>query len=339
MRKILLALIGCYAGFMANGQSMHFSQYYNAPMLVNPANTALMPDDDFRLGANYRTQWATVPVPYTTFSAWSDFKIGGKKDNGHPNWLGLGGALFSDKAGDGNLSLLQMQGSAAYHLHLNSSTMLSFGGSGAYVQRSVNYDNLTFDTQWDGFTFNGHMPNGEKVGIVRTSYTTVAAGMNLAMFPNENVYIKIGGSVSNINTPTESFYGGKNTLAMRPSANVDALFRLSADFIANPSAFFQTQSGAMELVAGSLFRYNLNHGRDSRASQLILGGYDRLSDAVIGVAGYQFGDVQFMASYDFTLSALSPYNASYGALEFSIVYGGSYYKNQGIRRMFTCPRF
>ena len=339
MRKILSAIVCCCVGIVANGQSMHFSQYYNAPMLVNPANTALMPDNDFRLGANYRTQWATVPVPYTTFSAWGDLKIGGNKENGHPNWLGLGGAFFSDKAGDGNLALLQMQGSAAYHLHLNSSTMLSFGATGAYVQRSVNYDNLTFDAQWDGFTFNSHMPNGEKVGIIRTSYSTVAAGMNLAIFPNENVYIKIGGSVSNINTPSESFYGGKNTLAMRPAANVDGLFRLSTDFIANPSVFFQTQSGAMELVAGSLFRYNLNHSRDSRASQLILGGYDRLADAVIGVAGYQIGDVQFMASYDFTLSALSPYNASYGALEFSIVYGGSYYKNQGIRRMFTCPRF
>src|SRR6185437_8005771 len=125
------------------------------------ANTALMPDNDFRVGLNYRNQWAIVPVPYNTFSAFGDFKVGGNKDNeNHNNWLGVGFAFFSDKAGDGNLALSQVQGDLAYHLQTSRFTMLSIGLSGATIQRSVNYDNLLFDTQWDGFTFNGHMANG-----------------------------------------------------------------------------------------------------------------------------------------------------------------------------------
>src|ERR1700679_3781535 len=85
---------------VAIGQSIHFSQYYNAPMLLNPANTALMPDYDYRFGMNYRNQWAAVPVPYNTFSAFADFKVGGNKNNEtHNNWLGLGLAFFNDKAG------------------------------------------------------------------------------------------------------------------------------------------------------------------------------------------------------------------------------------------------
>ena len=323
----------------AAGQSMHFSQYYNAPLLLNPANTALMPDFDYRIGANYRNQWSILPVPFTTFSAFGDFKIGGNAESDHANWLGLGGALFNDKAGTGDLSLVQIQGSVAYHLHTSSKSMLSFGGSAAYTQRSVNYDNLSFDAQWDGFTFNDHLPTGEKVGILKTNYTTIGAGFNYAYFPNEAVYIKLGGSVTNINQPTETFYNSTNQVAMRSTGNLDMLFRTSADFIVNPSAYYTTQKGASELVYGSLFRVNMNKSRDESSSQLILGIFNRLGDAIIGVAGYQFNSWQLMMNYDFTISGLAPYNGAYGAMEVSLIHGGNYYKNKGGRKMYSCPRF
>lgn len=328
---------------MAAGQSMHFSQYYNAPLLLNPANTVLMPDDDYRVGLNYRNQWAVVPVPYNTFSAYGDLKLGGNKNNeNHNNWVGLGFGFFNDKAGDGNLSLLQLQGSLAYHLQLSSTFMLSLGFAGAYVQRSVNYDNLTFDAQWDGMTFNSNIPNAEKVGIIKTSYYKADPGINFAWFPNDNVYVKLGGSVDNINRPTETFYkNGKNTLDYRPIGNLDMLFKTGPVLIVNPSVYYTTQSGASELVFGSQFRTILTNTNQLNPliTQLILGVYDRLNDAVIGVAGVQVGGLQFMASYDFTMSALAPYNASYGALEFSLIYTGKYDKNKGVKRTYNCPRF
>ncbi len=324
-------------------QSIHFSQYYNAPLLLNPANTALLPENDFRIGLNYRNQWSTVPVPYNTFCGYGDFKIGGNRSNeNHNNWLGLGIAFFSDKAGDGNLSLSEFQGSAAYHLQMSRSSMLSFGISGSSIQRSVNFDKLIFDNQWDGEAFNKNMTTGEKVGILKTSYYTVCAGINLAFFPNENAYIKFGGGVKNITQPSESFYGnGANVIAYRPIANLDMIFKTGPVLIVNPSGFFEMQGGASELVVGSLFRTMLNgtKGQQAAQSQLILGGYMRLNDAVIGVIGYQYGDVQFMANYDFTISALAPYNASYGAIEFSIVYSRAYHSGDGIKKTYTCPRF
>lgn len=346
MRKglLLIGLLLIISGGNIIAQGLHFSQYYNAPMLLNPANTALMPDYDFRLGVNYRNQWAAIPVPYNTFSAFGDIKVGGNSNNEeHNNWLGIGMAFFSDKAGDGNLALSQVQGSLAYHLQLSSQVMFSLGASGSYVQRSVNYDNLTFDAQWDGFSFNARLPNAEKVGIIKTSYYTVTPGINLAWFPNEAVYVKLGGSVANINEPTESFYqSGKNTIAYRPIVNLDMLFRTGPVLIVNPSGYYTTQKGATEIVVGSLFRTMLSNNNKLNtgfSSQLILGAYARLGDALIGVAGIQMGPVQFTANYDFTMSSLAPYNASYGALEFSLIYMGKYYKNQGITRTYSCPRF
>lgn len=323
----------------AAAQSMHFSQYYNSPLLLNPANTALTPDLDYRIGANYRNQWAVLPVPYNTMSAFGDLKVGGKGESDRNNWLGLGAGIFNDKAGNGGLSLLQLQMSAAYHLHLSKKSMLSLGLSGAYCQRSVNYDNLTFDAQWDGFTFNSHLPNGEKVGVLKTNYTTIAAGFNYAYIPNEAVYIKLGAGVTNINQPTETFYNSANQVHIRPTVNLDMLFRTSETFILNPSVYYTTQTGASELIFGSLSRINMTSPNDPRPSELLIGLYDRWGDAVIGVLGYQYGGLQMTASYDFTMSTLAPYNGAYGAMEFSLIYGGSYYKNKGLKKMYSCPRF
>jgi type IX secretion system PorP/SprF family membrane protein len=324
--------------FTAKGQSIHFSQYYNAPMLLNAANTALMPDYDMRIGANYRNQWSVVPVPFNTYSGFADFKVGASNTEERKNWLGIGLVFFGDKAGDGNLSLSQIQGSLAYHLHLSDHTLLSLGGSGAYVQRTVNYDNLSFDLQWDGHNFDEHIPNGEKFGIITTNYYTVNGGLNFAWFPNEFVYCKLGGSVLNINNPNESFYDKTNVVGYRPMVNLDMMFRTGENVILNPSAYYSTQRGAWELVAGTQARMRLA-GKNSTPMTLILGLFDRIGDAIIGVAGVEVGPVQFMSSYDMTTSGLSPYNASYGALEFSIIYQRPYQSNYGIKSMYSCPRF
>ena len=342
MKKATWSLIVIFflCGNLAVGQGLHFSQYYNAPLLTNAANTALLPGDDYRIGINYRNQWSTVPVPYNTFAAFADCKIGGNKENtNHNNWLGIGLAFFNDKAGNGSLSLLQVQGNLAYHLQLSEFTMISLGLSGASVQRSVNYDALTFDQQWDGVTFNSHIANGEKVGIIKTSYYTIGAGGNFAWFPNEDVYVKLGGGVTNINRPNESFYKSTNTLDMRPTANLDVMFKPGPVLIINPSVYYTTQSAASELVAGAQFRILLNSATTTH-TELILGAYDRIADAIIGVAGVKIGGLQITANYDFTMSALAPYNNSYGALEFSVIYQNPYGRNKDkMAKQFTCPRF
>jgi type IX secretion system PorP/SprF family membrane protein len=335
----LLSLIMCGA---ASAQSIHLSQYYNAPSLISPANTGLMPDHDYRLGLNYRNQWASLPVPYNTFSGWGDLKIGGNKDNDHNNWLGMGLVLYTDKAGDGQLKLNQFQASMAYHLQMSTTFLLSLGLSAASISRSVNYDLLTYDAQWDGFAFNSGLPTGEKKGIIRAGYYTVGAGINFSWFPNENLYVKLGGGAFNINNPVETFYsGGKNTVALRPSGTLDILLRTGEVLILNPSLYYTQQRGAQELVAGTLVRTILSSSaKGGTPIELILGGFYRIADAAIGAAGVQVGPVQFMASYDLTLSSLAPYNSSYGAMEFSLIYQDNYGKNkQNARRSYTCPRF
>jgi len=214
--------------------------------------------------------------------------------------------------------------------------------SGASVGRSVNYDALTYDAQWDGFAFSSGLPSGEKRGIIRAKYYTVGAGINFSWFPNENVYAKLGGGAVNINNPVETFYtGGKNTVALRPAATLDVTIKTGDVLIVNPSVYYTQQGGAQELVGGALVRTILSNGaKGGTPIELILGAYYRVADAAIGAAGLEVGPIQFMASYDMTMSSLSPYNSSYGAMEFSLIYQNNYGKNrQNAKRSYTCPRF
>ena len=127
---------------------------------------------------------------------------------------------------------------------------------------------------------------------------------------------------------------------MRPTANLDVFIHTGQIVTINPSLYFTTQNSASELVCGSLVRANINGIYEEVTTQLILGGYLRLGDAAIGVIGIQRGNVQFMVNYDFTMSSLAPYNSTYGALEFSLIYQGLYSRDRyNIKKSLGCPRF
>ncbi|RYZ54264.1 MAG: type IX secretion system membrane protein PorP/SprF, partial [Sphingobacteriales bacterium] len=297
-----------------NGQGMHFSQYYNAPLLLNPANTALMTENDYRVGLNYRKQWASVPVPFNTTSVFVDFQA--MRNRNLTNWLGLGLAFWNDKAGDGQLSLTRTEAFLAYHVQLGQTSMISAGASVAAVQRSVDFNKLTFDRQWDGFLFNTSLPTGEQGYVMKTNFMDLGAGVNYAFFPSESFYLKIGVGVAHINQPKETFYNQENKLGIRPTGNIDLLLQLSPTVILNPSVYYTNDKSASELLLGTLFQVDLS-AQEEENLQLILGAHHRLGESVIGTIGFGIEGFRLMSGYDFTVSSLSPSNKGRGAFEIS----------------------
>ena len=65
-KKVLLFIAYCLLlAPCAFSQDLHFSQFMNSPLATNPANTGFLPEGDYRLGINYRNQWASV-ISYRT---------------------------------------------------------------------------------------------------------------------------------------------------------------------------------------------------------------------------------------------------------------------------------
>lgn len=315
-----------------SAQDLHFSQYFNSPLLVNPANTGFIPDGDHRLGINYRNQWANLGGnPYKTFSIYADGQFFGERfENG---WLGIGGALLRDVAGSGNLTTTRAFGSIAYHQALGLGSLVSAGFNIGYINKRIDFTKLTFDNQWNGKFFDISAPSGEPFVANQVNYFSLQAGINYAYYPNENTYLNVGFSASNLNRPKESFFtdGLVDTrLATRLTTFLNGSFRASDAWIVNPNAYISKMSTATEVVAGGTAQRDLGGNGNT---QLIMGAYYRVSDAIIPVLGFQQSGYKFTFSYDATSSALKSYNQGRGAYEMSIVKQGLIDKSKAIK----CP--
>jgi type IX secretion system PorP/SprF family membrane protein len=337
--KILLGLM-CSLQLSASlkAQDVHYSQFFNAPLLTNPANTGFIPDADFRIGANYRNQWSSVmAVPYKTVSAFGDAQV--LRDRLENGWLGLGGVILNDQAGSGSLTSTKIYGSLAYHQMLGLSSLLSAGFNIGWANKHINESKLTFPDQFEGKFFDGTRPSQAKNGFVNNyvSYIDVHAGLNYAYFPDENIYINAGYSIQHVNRPKETFFGDNTVngrIPIRQTGFLNAILKVNDRFIINPNAYFSTQARAKELVLGINGNYNLSEFGES---QLLAGVYYRFGDAVVPMIGFEVKKIQFAFSYDVTLSGLNKYNGYRGASELSIIKKGFYPDN--VDRASLCPKF
>lgn len=336
MKKILIVIIGVFLGLHGKAQDLHFSQFYNSPLLLNPANTGYLDGNDWRVGLQYRNQSAVIPVPYNTFSFFSDCALFRQKWEN--SWLGTGVAMWKDVSGNGNLSLLKLQGNIAAHV-LGESSSFSIGMNAAYCQRSVDFSKLTYDVQWDEFSFNPSLNNQETYSIQKTNYLDVGLGATAAFFNNSNFHMKASLAVQHINRPNETFYGMSNKIGIRPLGSLETKFKISDKIMLSPSVYYTTQKRGMELLAGSLFNVNAGGDISIRSNEIVAGAFYRMGDAFILAAGYQFGNSRVMVSYDQTVSQLSAGNNGIGAFELSLILQGDYRKGSEVTRTLGCPRF
>ncbi len=341
MKKILFTSIYVVLSNICLAQGIHFSQFDNAPLLLNPANTAFTNSDDYRAGINYRNQYATIPVPFNTVSGFADFTV--RRNENNNSWLGLGVQFWNDKAGVGQLSLNKLQGSLAYHILQGERSSTSFGVAVANVSRSLNFDNLTYDSQWDEFSYNNDLPSMEQTALGKVQYLDVQAGMNFTYNNEDNFFMKLGASVMHLNQAKETFINSSNRLGMRPIANLEIVYRTSDNYIFKPSIYYTSQKKASELVFGFSGNVNLVRGKsrqfNTQTNEWTHGIYYRLGDALILSTGYKFTNTTLTLSYDRTLSKLTQANSGNGAFELSIISAGRYSRYRGDTRTLGCPRF
>jgi type IX secretion system PorP/SprF family membrane protein len=339
VKKIATILICIFCvGPFAFSQDLHFSQFFNSPLLTNPANTGFIPDGDYRLGINYRNQWSSImSVPYKTMSGFGDVLVLLYRDTG---WMGLGGVILHDVAGSGQLTTTRIYGSVAYHQMLNLGSLLSLGFNVGWANKQINVTNLKFPDQFDGHFFDSHLPTGVLLATNNINYLDIQTGMNYAYFPSEKIYLNAGFSAMHINRPRESFFnpqpGIDNRIPIRYVGFVNGSIMLNDQWIINPNAYYTNQAKSSELVLGMNAHYNLSGNGDN----VLIGGlYYRSGDAIIPLIGLGYKDLTFTFTYDATISTLKNYNNTRGAFEFSLIKQGAIDKYMGNRHQSMCPSF
>ncbi len=330
-RVFCILIVSFWFSGLAFGQQLHFSQYFNTPLLVNPANTGFNPDYDYRFGGSYRNQWANIMTnPYKTMNLWGDAQLFTNKIES--GWAGIGGTLYKDQAGSENLTSTQGYLSVAYHQMLGNSSLLSLGFGGGLINKQIDISKLTFDN-WDYNSQSFSPYNGNYINS-NTSYFDLQLGINYALFVSNTAYYNIGISAMHINKPIESFIvssSGQNQIVpVRTNLFLNANFKIEDLWILNPNLYISNSAGRNEVLVGINVNRNLS---GDGVKQLIAGIYYRSNDAVIPMIGYQVNDAKVTLSYDVTTSYLGSFNNNQGGYELSIIKNSSYPKDHPIK----CP--
>lgn len=300
-----------------HAQDVHFSQFFAAPLITNPANTGNF-DGSVRIGLNYRDQWGSVTVPYRTFSAYADAGIQPKKAS---NRFGIGVYAFNDQAGDGVLNTNKVLLSAAYHIGYNdkSTWRLAMGLTGGFVQKSVDISKLTFDSQWNDFEFDEGLSNNELPTTNLIEYADIGAGALLTIMPYEGERYVIGFSASHINEPKETFFDNNNTVGIKYTATAGGFFAAGGIASFQPQVYVSTQNSASEIIAGTNVSIPMNV-EGNPYNSIFVGGWYRVKDAFWIVGGAQIDKLTISISYDLNISKLRTASGTLGGFELAAAY-------------------
>lgn len=296
MKRYILTLAGILALMQSYAQDMHFSQFYAAPLYLNPAFAGTAGGPRFIL--NYRNQWPGINNAFKNLAFSYDQYV--PAVNG-----GLGLIVTNDNQAGGVFKSTRVAGVYSYQLKVNRKLTIKPGIYTAYSNNSVNTNGLVYRY------INGvpDLNSGEAFGANLTkSFVDFGAG---ALFFTEKVY---GGfSVDHLTEPNQSLTGGNSPLPRKYTAHVGAFIPVGKkqyNASISPNILFQQQSSWSQLNVGMYY----NRG------PVVLGGWYRTSfvngDAFIGLVGIKYDIYKFGYSYDIVTSELRA--SASGAHEISL---------------------
>ncbi len=322
MRNIKFYIFICFLFWatISKAQDPHFSQFYMSPLSLNPAMAGLM-KEDMRFIANYRSQWASVSVPYKTMSISADMSVlDGKLGN---NILGVGLFLMNDKAGTSEMRNTQAQLAVAYSKSLNAqgNTFLSVGGQIGVVQQSVDHSKLIFDSQYDGDILNPNLNTGEEFERTSFWYADATAGVAWSFVPDKYNSYYAGVSMAHINEPKVGFTTADSELLYRKiTMYLGAEIRLNGIFSVIPRMVYLKQGPSKEVNFGGLLKLNVSKLDATTMQSLYFGTMHRMNDAQIVILRYDYGNWGVGLSYDVNISTLEAASNFRGGFEIGIVY-------------------
>ena len=273
----------------------------------------------------------------------------GRLNNGDA--LGVGILMLYDKSGLGSLTNINAGVSVAYHksLGMEKRHTVSLGVQGVLVQKSIDFNKLKFEDQFNPVSGQAEYSTLEAIGNADLNYPDFNAGVMYTGRVSDYATAYAGFSYYHITQPVETFLrntSGSTTekkIASRYSGYLGGSFNLNENVVLYASGLFQQQAGATETILGSSVGFVLNPGYDpeySKSTILYLGGWYRYGDAVAPYVGFEFSKMQLGISYDVNVSSFTPATNGNGAYEISLIYNGCINRRErGPQYNFACPKF
>lgn len=314
LKNTVLLAVTFFVFSTLRAQDIHWSQFNDNPLYLNPGNTGHFVGD-VRVIGNYRDQWRSVTVPFSTFSLSVDANHLQNK-----NW-GYGLSFLHDVVGDGKFRTLEVQGNVSYLLKLSQDSLhtLRPGLNVGLNYRQLDYDQFYYDNQFDGIGYNPALASNESFYTDRKSNLSIGFGTVYSYFVNERLNFSAGVAAFNVNRPNQGFFNEVVQRDIRVHFFGKGIYKLNYDFDLVPGIQFAVQGKYRELALGSSVKYTLIN-KPGHYRALYAGLWYRNRDAAFLSVGMDYQNWFAGLSYDINFSKLVPASRARGGFEIAVRY-------------------
>ncbi len=309
-RCIVLGFIVAMGCVKVHAQDPQFSQFYQAPLYLNPGFAGITPQQ--RLVINHRIQWPNLPQAFTTFAASYDIFVDELKS-------GFGVLATTDKMGSAGWRTTTAGLLYSYKVRINENLVFSPGLYFGYGINGLDRNKLQLG---DGLEFNGVSLDPDLQRLGNQQYFDFGSGF---LFYSRTLWL--GGAFHHMNQPNLSILNTTTRLPMKTTIHGGARIplysgirsRAKVDYL-TPSFIYRKQGPISQLDFGINYHIDpVSVGvwyRGKPFESNVIGVVSQ--DALIFNMGLYLNKMTIGYSYDFSVSELS--TSSGGAHELSIVY-------------------
>jgi type IX secretion system PorP/SprF family membrane protein len=316
MNRILIILLLTVSVVQATAQDFTFSQFYEKPLLRNPALAGVF-EGDLRVTGIFRNQWQSITVPFQTSAASVEVKFPIGKAN---DYFTVGMQMTNDVAGDIKLKRTQVLPVINFHKSLNEdyNSYLSLAFMAGNVSSQFDATKMQLNDQFVNGSFNPNNPTMQSFNRTAINYWDLGAGLVYSMDLGENATFYAGASLFHLNKPKVAFYTNNETTTLGNKFTLNAgLTTATGDY--NRMVFFAdyyTQNGNKQFLGGALYGIDLQQHYDSEEKiALYLGGFYRWNDAFIPIVKLDLYKLSIGLSYDVNTSQLKSASQWRGGFE------------------------
>jgi type IX secretion system PorP/SprF family membrane protein len=272
-------------------QLIPYSQYYNSPVLTNPAEAAS--GDFIQLGVHYRkSRVANYETPSLSFihpfyRNRDDVRFGGAGFN-----------LINQKAGPGGLyNTTALLGTFAYIIHFSKSLHVGAGLQGGMIYKKIDLMAITTDHQFNLGAFDPSLPNGENIQFSAASSPVINSGFTWMLTDNSSIpKAQLGIAFSNMNRPAYEFMPD-NRKGEKMTYTITGAVKLLAHRSISIHPMFRYIGGTSSFVhVGAQFHYRLRE----QDNDLRAGFWYKTTQALVTAVQYSTSNYIIAASMDFT---------------------------------------
>lgn len=332
MKRVLIIVTACLALTKLSAQDPQFSQYYNAPLYLNPAFAGATPQQRFVF--NHRVQWPSLPQAFSTFAASYDIYVDELRS-------GFGILATTDKMGSAGWRTTNVAGLYSFKVLLSDKLVFAPGLSFGYGINGLDRTRLSLG---DGLEFDGVSLDPDLARLGNKSYFDFGSGFLL--------YTRktwIGVSFAHLNQPNLSIINEVSRLPIKTTIQAGTKLTLGDGPTAGPnlsyltpSVIFRKQGPFTQVDIGMSYHIDpIAVGfwyRGKPFEQNVIGNLTQ--DALIFHFGLLFEGIHIGYSYDFTVSELE--TASGGAHEIALIYEFVAHFKRSPRKkgkLIPCPTF